>query len=238
MAAAVVPLFYFAAMKRVANATGGNGELSAMLSGMSHPGFEDISSLLSTVFNRFVVGGLDRFLLVFQSFVMYPPDIGYRLDYLVYLCESTANLVLPGTPFLDAYAPSAQLFPIVVEHGQMGGNYDKLSYLTSLNSQPYTIYGLFIIIFGVLSPPVIFVFMITITWFHNLLKNPLLVIGSIYFFNGALVAYGIDAVIGNTFHLLISMSFLYATARILGVIFSRASRHSHPLQRAFSIDSP
>lgn len=214
-----IPLYYFSMIKRVSMATGEGFDVSAALGGVSMLGLVDVTDLIDTVFYRFAMGGFDRFLLVYQSFISDTPEFSYRIEYSWYLFESSINLITPGTPFPESYAPSSQLFPFVIERGSMEGRYeDATSLIAAMNTQPYTGYGVFMICFGFLSPLVTFLFMISTTLALRRFASPLLVIATIYFFHGFLSSYGLDAVIGNTFHLVVSMAFLYVAAHGLTAI--------------------
>jgi hypothetical protein len=129
------------------------------------------------------------------------------------------NLLLPGTPFPEAYAPSSQLFPDVIASGDLNGNLTLFEFIHNSNTQPYTLFGIFILLFGVISPLVLFLIMVIFLFCFNRLENHFLRMAIIYFFAAALSSFGIDSVIGNSAHLLVSMVLMYGILRIFTYAF-------------------
>lgn len=88
---------------------------------------------------------LNNFLLVFTEFSG-QVDLSYRMDFINYSFASFLNLILPGTPFPDSYVTTSQLFPLVLEKQPLQSGLDKASFLHQANTQPYSIFGFFMVI--------------------------------------------------------------------------------------------
>lgn len=128
--------------------------------------------------------------------------------YLDYTARSFANLLLPGTPFGEAYAPSSALLEPMLAHGSLkarGNNRD--SYLVTLNSQPTTLFGMTFISAGWFSPWVVVLVTALLRLGARSTSSPVW-FGSIFAFHALLSCYGCDAALqlsisaGVTFGLL------------------------------------
>lgn len=204
-------LFYLAFLQRMSLATGTAPTFATLIENSSKFEFSLVAETLKRIFYRFSQGGLDQFILIFNSFVINSYDSKTAIDFFIYFSKNLTNLLLPGTLFPEAYAPTSQIFPDVLLKKTLGwsGGSDKISLLRSFNTQPYTVYGLFVILFGWLSPIAFFAsFLIFIKAFTRVLYVPLS-LTMIYFFAGFLPCYGPEAVIGNSFNFFISIVFLY-----------------------------
>ncbi len=206
MAFISLPLFLIALIRR---------DPDVAFAAMSEFNADVIYDLFSRIFYRFSHGGIDRFLLVFQSFIINTPDPGITIDFINYLAKNTLNLLLPGTPFSDAYAPSSQLFPQVIQYNLGGGDIGRKELIMSLNAQPYTIFGVFIIIFGFTAPVFLYLFTFGFIFIYSKLNDIFLKIIMITFFAGALSSYGIETTIGDSAHMLVSVLLLYFLIKIL-----------------------
>ncbi len=89
---------------------------------------------------------LNNFILIFHHFEYF--DFNYSGHFGTYLAHSFTNLILPGTPFPNSYELSSQLLPEVLAKEQLGSNLDKAAFLSRANTQPYTIYGVSLIVIG------------------------------------------------------------------------------------------
>ena len=113
--------------------------------------------------------------------------------------------MLPGTPFLDAYAPSSNLMPAVLSSSPLVGESSKAQLLLSLNTQPYTLFGVLVLLCGPLAPLAAFAAGGLLAFVYRLTRHVALRLGFIYLFNAALHAYGIEVVVANAVHLVVSM---------------------------------
>jgi hypothetical protein len=209
-----LPLFYLALIQRISLGSGVAPDLGTLLAGVSQFDMDVVDDILDQIFYRFAQGGIDRFFLVFQSVIINEFDPGISREFVIYLAKNTVNLLLPGTPFPESYAPSSQLFPNIIQYRLMDGNIDSSSLLKSLNTQPYTIFGVFMIIFGFSSPIFLYLFTFFCGLIFNQRNNVFVKITMMYFFSGALSSYGIEVVLGNSVHLFVSILLMYFLIQI------------------------
>lgn len=214
------PMFYFALIQRISLESGIPPSVDTFLSGASRIDFSSLSETVSQIVYRFSQGGVDRFLLIFQSFIAHGFDWETSRQFAIYLFKNTVNLLFLGTPFPEAYVPSSQLFQQVIENKDLVGSSTLSEFIHSMNTQPYTLFGTGVVLFGVFSPIFLCLFTFFFVLIFNKVSNHFLHATMIYFFAGALSSYGIESVVGNSFHLLISMVLMYGLLRILAELSS------------------
>jgi hypothetical protein len=162
-----------------------------------------------------------------QSFAVNSYDPLTAQEFMAYLSKNTLNLVLPGTPFPESYAPSSQLFEQVIEKNLVGGEVDAESLIKALNTQPYTVFGIFIILFGPTSPVFLFVFTFGYIFIYNKFNDVFVKILMLYFFWGVMTSFGFETVIGNSVRMYLSIFFMYFLINIfsyLGIGMLRSKR--------------
>ncbi len=204
-----LPLFYIALIQRISLGSAIAPDFGTLLAGISEIDASVVYDIANQIFYRFSQGGIDRFLLIFQSFVINSFDPATSREYVIYLAKNTLNLLLPGTPFPESYVPSSQLFAQVLEKNLVGWDLDSSALLIQLNSQPYTIFGVFIIIFNFTAPAVLYLFTFVFIFVFNRMSHIFSKITMLYFFAGALSSYGIEIAIGNSAHLFVSILIMY-----------------------------
>ena len=209
-----LPLFYFALIQRTSLFSGIAPNLSTLLAGFSGFDTSVIYDITKQIIYRLSWGGLDRFLLIFQSFSINAFDPDTAIKFVNYLSKNTLNLLLPGTPFPESYAPSSQWFRQVILKHLVGGEIDANTFIMSSNTQPYTIFGVFVIIFGFAAPIFLYLFTFVYIVIFNKIQNTFLEITMLYFFSGALSSYGIEVVLGNSVHLFVSILLMYFLIQI------------------------
>jgi hypothetical protein len=212
-------LFYLGILKRLSFSQGTEFDLLQLFSLISEIQPEIFYDTISSIFYRLAWGGLDQFLLLFKSYLHASYDFNASNDFTIYLIKNTINLLLPGTPFQEAYAPSSQLFPSVLNKEYLFSEFDRTALIISLNTQPYTIFGVFMIIFGIYSPILLFVFTVLCSFIIKSSKNILIKVMIIYFFSGALSSYAFESVIGATFNVLISLFFMFFLMSIYSKLY-------------------
>jgi hypothetical protein len=213
-----LPLFYFALIQRVSLASGVAPDYGTLLAGIVSFDGDVFSDLVNHVFYRLSWGGLDRFMLIVQSFYVEGYDLETATAFVDYLAKNTLNLILPGTPYPAYYAPSSQLFPQVIWKNLAGGAQDVNSLIMSFNTQPYTIFGVFIVSMGPLTPFVLFLSAFMVVFIYNGVKHPFLKISFVYFVHGALSSYGLEAAFGNSVHLFVSIVLMYFILKTLAFL--------------------
>ena len=162
------------------------------------------------ILDRLCYGGLDRFILVFHGFWVGDFGTAFILDFAVYLYSNLVNLVLPGTIYENAYAPSAQIFDKLL-YGKVPNTPSSADYLfANLNTQPFTLFGLFILLFGFFSPVAIFVFGYALVRLYELLDSMLIRAVIISFFFATLSCFGFETNIANAIQQFFSMAIFLA----------------------------
>lgn len=202
-------VFYIIAIRRTFVSSGIDPDLSTLFAYISAINTDLIADILLSIIYRFSQGGLDTYLLIFQSFVVNTCTLDFWIKFVSYIAKNALNLLLPGTPFLEAYAPSSQLFPLVISYKPLDGNIAANELVKSFNTQPYTIFGVFAIIFSFFSPIFLYFYVVLIRMIYNKTSNVFIKICLLYFFGGTLSSYGIEVVLGNSFLVFVSISFMY-----------------------------
>jgi hypothetical protein len=182
----------------------------------------EIQDIFHNIMLRLSSGGLDRYFLLFNSFILDSYSHIVAIDYSVYVSKNTINLVVPGTIFPEAYAPSGQLFSQVINKDVVGwsGGADQLLLLKSLNTSPYTGIGEAIVLFGLFAPFFLFIITATVLFIYFRVKNPIIKTAMIFLFFQAIPSFGIDGVIGDSFNLLISMFVIYFCMKAVDLFFT------------------
>jgi hypothetical protein len=207
-------LFYFALLQRISVKLGSLLDFRSFLASISWISSSELSDIFNDIFSRLSMGGMDRYLLIFQSFFVnaFDPNTAWKL--VGYLSKNALNMVLLGTPFPQAYVPSSQLFVQVINKDLVGQMISAESLIRHSNTQPYTVFGIFMIIFGYAAPLLLYICTVAYVYMYNRMNNIFLKTTMLYFFFGALASYGIEIVFGNSVHLLASMLFMYLVIEI------------------------
>lgn len=207
-------LFYFALIQRLNLSEGIPLDLSTFLAPLSEVDTSVIYDIINQILYRLSWGGVDRFSLIVQSFLTNAFDYDYAREFFNYLGKNTLNLLLPGTPFPESYAPSSQLFSQVIHKGDMNGEMDTEVLIRALNTQPYTIFGVLVIMFGFAAPIVLYLSTFAYIFVFNKTSNMLIKITMVYFFWVALSSFGLEVCIGNSVHLFISILLMYFLMKV------------------------
>lgn len=199
------PLFYLALMQRMALATGVTPDGGSLASAMAAVDRRIVDQVFQDIMYRISAGGVDRYHLVFHSFVAEGWDPRTAVEFATYTLKNGLNLVLPGSPFPEAYSPTSQLMPQVLAKSLQGVDYDAGALIRALNTQPYTVFGVFLILTGSLAPLLLFLVVLSYAKLHGFLRGAVPRATSLYFFNTALSSYGLEVSFGNAVHLGVSM---------------------------------
>ena len=187
---------------------------------------DDIAILFKKIILRLSQGGIDRYILIFKSFIGSSYDYSLVQSFLVYIAKNTVNLTFPGTPFPEAYAPSGQHFYQVINHNFIGWNFGKDPYLltSNLNTSTYTVIGESIIFFGIFAPIALFILSFSYVrlyyCFTSLLIKGILALTYLQ----VLSSYGIDGTFGDSFNLMISMILMYLLLKSISMILALNTR--------------
>jgi len=202
-------IFYLALLQRINLAGGIVPTLGTYLSGVSAIDMDVANTALKQMLYRLSWGGVDRFILLFQSFIFEDFNFSFVSHFLTYLGKNTLNLLLPGTPFSEAYYPSSQFFSEVLSKNLISSDGDYIQLMTSLNTQAYTIFGIFIILFGIIAPIFLYIFTLFLVFVFNRINSVFIRVSILYFWMMSLSSYGIEVVIGNSAHVYLSIWLMY-----------------------------
>lgn len=175
-------------------------------------GSDEFLELLSSIFYR-LGASFDRYVLIFTTFVGDEFSYDYAIQYLTYLTKNFLNLTLPGTPYQEAYVPSGNLIDAVLTKSPLNGDLTKAELVRSLNTQPHTLPGIFIILTGFLAPLALFLTTFLIAFMYSLFSQVYMRIGLLYLFFVLLQSYGMEVAIANSIHFALSLFLmLYLTS--------------------------
>lgn len=163
--------------------------------------------IIDSIFLRFS-STLDRYLLIYHHFIARDWSPAYSFEFLRYLLRSLGNLLLPGTPFTDAYSPTSSLLVEVLFKSSLATEVSKLEYISSLNSQPYTLAGVAIIVAGVLGPILGFALAHIVVRLYGAMRNPGLRLSLLYLFLGIFTSYAIEASVFYSMVWFVCLSFM------------------------------
>jgi hypothetical protein len=201
-------VFFLAQALRVAIFTGGSLSVGTILGAAFSSDVQSSLGSMLTVIGYRVAAALDRYILLFDAHLYSGHSGAYALQFVEYLGKNLLNLVLPGTPFPEAYAPSSNLMPAVLSSAPLMGESSKAQLLLSLNTQPYSVFGVAIVLCGALAPIAVFAFGGILSLTYRVTRNVPVRLALIYLFNAAVHSYGIEVVVANAIHLGVSM-FLF-----------------------------
>lgn len=141
-----IPLFIFTAVAREISGTGVTISAELIANLYKEIGNIDFTIMTDLIWQR-LAAVINNFLLIYSHYSQ-NIDLSYRAHFASYSSLSFLNLVLPGTPFPDAYVPTSQLFPKVLDQSLLESHLDNVTLRQQANTQPYSYFGFLIIIFG------------------------------------------------------------------------------------------
>jgi hypothetical protein len=193
-----VPMFLVAQVMRV-SAFSGQPISTELLLNTLRPGDSQILSVLGDVFYRFAAG-VDRYILIFDSHLYNGHSVEYGMEYGTYLAKNLANLLLPGTPYPEAYTQSSNLLLPVLFKQPMLGDRTKVELLRTLNTQPYTFYGVAVILAGRLAPVLVFGLVALVGLAYRWTRGVPARIGLIAFYNLLISSYAFEVNVATALH--------------------------------------
>jgi len=203
------PVFFYIIFLQRLDFHSGNeiSEIGSYISRLSVSSFYDI---LEAIMYRLSAGAFEQYILIFKSFTS-SFDFYFSAYFVEYLSKSFVNLAWPGTPYFEAFSPSSNFLPNALSHNSFESDVSNTSELIrSFNTQPYTIFGLSLILFGFfLAPVVVYIFYYLVIILYNYLNYDFMKLAILYFFMGSLSSYGFEVVVANSAHLFISMIVMY-----------------------------
>lgn len=159
-----------------------------------------IVNRLSSTFSNYVV--------IFRHFST-DFDVYFSLEFIQYFIKSLLNLLLPGTPYGEAYFTTANMLPDVLQKNTLYKIGDSSTFWLHSNTQSYTIMGFLLIILGpFFSLFVLFLYGYLYSYlmskFHNnKFRNWLL-----FSFTLIFISYGMEAAVQTSIHLLIAINII------------------------------
>jgi hypothetical protein len=162
-----------------------------------------ITRIIATVAYRLSTA-LDRYVLIVDAH-LFAHSTAYAVSFASYLVRSFLNLVLPGTPYLDAYTPSSNLLPLVLTGQPLVGAATKAELIVSLNTQPYTMYGVAVLLLGKGAPFLIFTMTAAVGLFYRMVHSVSARLALMYLFFAGIHVYGFEVAAANAIHLAVSL---------------------------------
>lgn len=219
---ASVWVFFLAQTLRLATFTGTPLSLGSLAAAaFSRDSGSSLGAMLVVISYRVAVA-LDRYILLFDAH-LHGHSTAYALEFARYLGKNFLNLVLPGTPFPEAYVPSSNLLTSVLFAQPLVGEASKAQLLVELNTQPFTLFGVAIVLGGALAPLGVFALGGTLGVLYRLLRSLPIRLALIYLFNAAIHSYGFEVVLANAIHLGVSI-FLFVWMMKLWTLVRRSWR--------------
>lgn len=212
---AALPLFFVAQLQRQALMAQGPAGEPVTINGVLTSLRKDSLVMVEQV--------ADRLGASFQNYVMiYARYSGRRdpayVEYVAqYMLRSFVNLVWMGTPYPDAYFPSSQQLPSVLDGTPLVGYGDAASFWAAANTQPYTGWGALMILIGpVLTLPALFVggFMFAVAYrlSTNVFVHGVLALTVNLFFQ----VYGPETTVQFVLHVVTASVFMLLILRLAG----------------------
>jgi hypothetical protein len=173
---------------------------------------------------------VDRYILLFYSFVHDTYDGSFARAFVVYVVKNFINLALPGTPFHEAYEQSSNLFSTALFKRALENDLTRTELLRSLNTQAYTLFGVMMIVSGVLAPVLLFGFSFGVARGYSFARNAVVRIAVLVFFMGAIASYGPEVVAAESGHVLVTVLVFIVLLRLIARVFNtrRPSKRSRP----------
>ncbi len=168
--------------------------------------FAVIGDRLSTAFNRYIV--------LYEQFDPFSHSAALEaLNFPTYLVKSFVNLHVPGTPYPEAYFPSSMMVERIVQQQELLSG-DLVSLQTSLNSQPFSIFGLSLLLAGVWAP-ILFAGMVMLLRVVLRRWGFYASVWSLVLLNGLLSCYGAEAAFQTSVSFCATIAVALFVARIL-----------------------
>jgi len=153
----------------------------------------------------------DRICIITTSFLLENTE-SQRSQLIFYTLKNSANQLLPGTPFPEAYNPSSNIFEQIVylDNLEKGGSINDM---TGTNTQPLTLIGIMTIFAGSFAFIPLALTTYLISAFTETTLNPALGLIALIFYNILLHCYGLEIVFKEGLIYLVSCFFFIAVFR-------------------------
>lgn len=206
-------LFVYSYYARTLLHSGGEGVTYTNIMNIIHIiGDDGFIVAINTIFYR-IAAAYDRYVLIYYSYIGEKYSVSYAWEYSAYLYRNFLNLILPGTPFQESYAPSSNLLGQVLSKEALNNNFTEIELAKSLNTQPYTLPGVLIIISGFVTPLIIFFLSACLTRIYSIVSRPWFHLSLLYLFSMLLLSYGVEVSIANAVHFSVSLIIFMMLAK-------------------------
>ena len=165
-------------------------------------------SLFETIVERLGQSGFLRMSLIVQYVLNENVLLADLIEYFRLIIFSTVNLIVPGTIFPSYFNTSSMvLWDVLLQTDLDTKAISRDEYIRALNTQTTTFHGFFMLFYGFLGILISNIVLCIISLVVELSDGigRLVLIYFSYFF---LVPYGVDVVLANTVHVLISLSIM------------------------------
>lgn len=180
----------------------------------SNNDFADISDIM---FHRLSVNVNNFILLFFHFGGSYDPV--YSLEYSTYIYKSFINLIFPGTPYPESYVLSSQLFPDVIAKVELTSRLDKVLFLVQANTQPYTLFGVMLVVFGLFITPIItFILGFVFTLLYKCANLFWQLLMQFSLFNALYHSYGFEVALQYIMYVIIPSMIIYLIIKFISMI--------------------
>jgi hypothetical protein len=186
--------------------------------------FFDINYLsiigLEKILIRLTNHGMDQFILINLTFSEY--DFEYAKQFSLYIYKNFINLILPGTIYLEAYSPSSQLFTEILFKSNLNGEIEELELLNKLNTQPFTAFGFFTILFGsYLSLIISFIYFFFLSLLINKTHDVFFRVVVVCLFYLSFIIYSFEDVVASQIQLYFQILFIHFFALTLNQLLKK-----------------
>lgn len=156
---------------------------------------------------------LDRYVLICHAVFTGTVGASYAATFGEYVLSSFGNLVLPGTPYPQAFVPSSNLLPDVLAGRELIGEGTKASLIQAFNTQPFSLYGVALISVRWFAPVAVAVLWVALSLVYRATKSVAVRLGIAYAVFVLLNSYGFEVALANTIHLVVSIAVFLALLR-------------------------
>jgi len=199
-----ISVFFVAEAWRVAVFTGSASSIGSLWSVVTAQASEgSLGGVLTAVGYR-MSSSVDRYILIFNAHLS-GHSWAYGSEYATYLGKNFVNLIMPGSPYPEAYMPSSNLLPAVLFRRPLMGAATKAELIVSLNTQPYTAFGVSIILGGLYSPFLVYLGAALVSIVYRLASGAAARLSLIYLVFATLHSYGPEVVVANGLHAAVSL---------------------------------
>ena len=148
--------------------------------------------LITRVVYRLGWSGFDRFVLLLSTELNDGFLFSTRLDFVTYQLKNLINLLLPGTPYKDALAPSSQLFEQVIGNREIGWVGREENLVRSFNTQAFTLAGTAVVYLGSWSFIFVFIFIFGLQMLYSAINKLWFRLSLLYLVVLVMPTYGLE----------------------------------------------